>query len=153
MKTLILGLGKPILCDDGIGHYVAQKLEVMIDRQNVQVKQASISGFYFLELLKGYDRAIIIDAIKTHNGKVGDIYRLEPAAFDKTKHETSAHHVNFATVLEFGKRLGIPLPREIVVYAIEVDDVNSFRESCTPTVAGTIPKAVNMIMEDLAKAD
>ena len=150
MNTLILGLGNPLLCDDGIGHYVAQKLETMINRPDVKILQASVSGFDFLELLEGFDRAIIIDAIKTHNGRIGDIYRLEPVAFDHTKHETSAHHVNFATVLELGKRLGIPLPEEIIIYAIEVDDVNSFQESCTSEVTNTIPEAVSRILNEIA---
>jgi hydrogenase maturation protease len=149
MKTLILGLGNPILSDDGIGHYVAQSLEERLNRPDVKVTQASVVGLDFLDLLTGYDRAIIIDAIQTRNGKVGRVYRLEPEAFDHTKNQSTPHHLNFATVLELGKRLSIPLPGKIVIYAIEVADVNTFSDRCTPSVERVIPVVTDMVMREV----
>jgi hydrogenase maturation protease len=149
MKTLILGLGNPILSDDGIGHYVAQSLEERLNRPDVKVTQASVAGLDFLDLLTGYDRAIIIDAIQTRNGKVGRVYRLEPEAFDHTKNQSTPHHLNFATVLELGKRLSIPLPGKIVIYAIEVADVNTFSDRCTPSVERVIPVVTDMVMREV----
>jgi len=149
MKTLILGLGNPILSDDGIGHYVAQSLEERLNRPDVKVTQASVAGLDFLDLLTGYDRAIIIDAIQTRNGKVGRVYRLEPEAFDHTKNQSTPHNLNFATVLELGKRLSIPLPGKIVIYAIEVADVNTFSDRCTPSVERVIPVVTDMVMREV----
>jgi len=149
MKTLILGLGNPILSDDGIGHYVAQSLEERLNRPDVKVTQANVAGLDFLDLLTGYDRAIIIDAIQTRNGKVGRVYRLEPEAFDHTKNQSTPHHLNFATVLELGKRLSIPLPGKIVIYAIEVADVNTFSDRCTPSVERVIPVVTDMVMREV----
>jgi hydrogenase maturation protease len=149
MKTLILGLGNPILSDDGIGHYVAQSLEERLNRPDVKVTQASVAGLDFLDLLTGYDRAIIIDAIQTRNGKVGRVYRLEPEAFDHTKNQSTPHHLNFATVLELGKRLSIPLPGKIVIYSIEVADVNTFSDRCTPSVERVIPVVTDMVMREV----
>jgi Ni,Fe-hydrogenase maturation factor len=33
-------------------------------------------------LLVGYDKAVIIDAIQTVEGKAGDVYHLDPRDFD-----------------------------------------------------------------------
>ena len=149
MKTLILGLGNPILSDHGIGYYVAQALEEKLTRPDVKVTQASVSGLDFLDLLTGYDKAIIIDAIQTHGGKAGKVYRLEPEAFDHTKNQSTPHHLNFATVLELGRRLNIPLPGKIVIYAVEVADMNTFGERCTPGVEQVIPMVTDMVMREV----
>ena len=148
MKTLVLGLGNPILSDDGVGPRVAGELEGKFD-ESVTVAEASLAGLNLLDLLVGYDRAIIIDAIQTAGGKVGNIYHLEPEAFQSTRHAVSTHDINLATALEFGKRLGLKLPQKIDILAIEVADINCFSEECTPEVAKAVPVCAEMIIEKL----
>ncbi len=149
MRTLILGLGNPILSDDGVGNRVAQELQDMVASRDVTVEETSMSGLSLLDILAGYDRAIIVDAIKTAGGKAGQIYRLAPDALGKTRHASSPHDVNFATALEMGRRLGMPMPREIAIYAIEAQDVSTFGEECTPEVKAAIPECVNLILSEL----
>ena len=102
-------------------------------------------------MLAGYDKAIIVDAIRTVGGKVGQVYKLEPHMLDATRHAGSPHDVDFATALELGSRLGLGLPRQIVIFAIEVADTATFSEDCTPKVRQAIPKAVEMIVEELGR--
>ncbi|UCH43247.1 MAG: hydrogenase maturation protease [Dehalococcoidales bacterium] len=149
MKTLVLGLGNPILSDDGVGIRVAQELKDSLDPAEVTVTEAGVAGLDFLDLLTPYDKAIIIDAIQTREGKPGQVYRLKPEDFMATQHACSPHDVNFATALELGRRLGILLPQEIVVFAVEVENVTTFNERCTPKVAQTVPVVVDMVMREL----
>ncbi len=149
MKALVLGLGNPILSDDGVGIRVAEELEGKVDPQEVTVLETSMAGLDLLNMLADYDRAIIIDAIQTVGGQAGDIYQLEPGALDSTQHAASPHDVNFATALELGRRLGLPLPRQIIIFAIEVADASTFSEKCTPDVRGAIPGCVEMIIQEL----
>ena len=149
MKTLILGLGNPILSDDGVGLRVAAELEGRLDHQEVTVMDTSMAGLSLLDVLAGYDRAIIIDAIQTVGGEAGDVYRLEAEGFNITRHAASPHDVNFATALELGHRLGLALPQQIVIFAIEVADVTTFSEECTPEVRRAIPVCVEMIIQEL----
>ncbi len=111
--------------------------------------EASIAGLDFLDELVGYDRTIIVDAVQTRGGKPGEIRRFEPGTFTTTCHANSPHDVNFATALELGKRLGLDLPRLIVIFGIEVEDVTSFGEECTPAVMAAIPDCVNRILHEL----
>jgi len=149
VETLILGLGNPILSDDGVGFRVAQALEDRLNCLDVTVMETSVAGLDFLELLVGYDRAIIIDAIQTKEGKVGQIYQFKPEALATTHHTSTPHDVNFATALELGNRLGLPLPQQLIIFAIEVENVSSFSEECTPEVERAIPLCVEMVIEEL----
>lgn len=149
MKTLVLGLGNPILSDDGVGVRIAQRLEGRIDRQEVTVMEASLAGLSILDLLTGYDRAIIVDAIQTVGGKVGQMHRLSREVLDVTRHAASPHDIDAGTALELGSRLGLPLPKEMVIFGVEVADVGTFGEECTPEVREAIPICVEMIIEEL----
>jgi hydrogenase maturation protease len=149
MKTLILGLGNPILSDDGVGLRVAGELKGRLDQQEATVMETSMAGLSLLDALAGYDKAIIIDAIQTVEGKAGQIYRLDPETFNATRHTASPHDVNFATALELGHRLGLALPQQIVIFAIEVADASTFSEECTPDVNRAIPGCVETVIGEL----
>ena len=149
MKTLILGMGNPILSDDGVGIHVARALESRLNQQEITVAEDSLAGLDLLDLLVNFDRAIIIDAIKTRGGKAGQVYRLEAGAFDATRHAATPHDVNFATALELGNKLGLALPQQITIFAIEVEDVTSFSEECTPEVERAIPICVDKVIQEL----
>lgn len=151
IKTLILGLGNPILSDDGAGPAVARELESRLDPREATIAEASLGGLNLLDLMVGYDRVIIIDAIKTEGGRAGQIYRLDPAALAATRYAASPHDVNLVTALELGKRLGLSLPQKIDIFAIEVDDTGTFSEACTPAVAAAIPACAAMITGELNK--
>jgi hydrogenase maturation protease len=150
-KTLILGLGNPILSDDSAGPAVARELEKRLDPQEVTVIEASLGGLNLLDLLVGHDRVIIIDAIKTKGGRAGDIYKLDLNALANTRYAASPHNVNLAMALELGKKLGLAMPLKIDIFAIEVADTERFSEECTPAVAAAIPKCVEMILDELGK--
>lgn len=152
MRTLVLGLGNPILSDDGVGFRVAQALEGRFDPERVTVMQSSLAGLNLLGLLLGYDRVIIIDSIQTNRAKVGEVYRLHTGDFPTTQHAASPHDVSLTTALELGKRLSLAMPQEIAIFAIEVEDVTTFGEACTPAVEKAIPKAVAAVANELQGA-
>jgi len=149
LKTLVLGLGNPIFSDDSVGFRVIQGLRDKFSRPGLTLMESSASGLGLLDLVTGYDRVIIIDAIKTEGGQAGEIYRLNAENLSGTRHLASSHDINLATAFELGKKLGIALPQEITIFAVEVVDVTTFSEKCTPEVEKAIPLAVTMIAEEL----
>jgi hydrogenase maturation protease len=150
MKTLVLGIGNPILSDDGVGNQVARVLQNQLKQPDVTIIETSVAGLDILDLLAGYDRLIVVDAIQTRAGKAGDVYRLEPDPLIATRHAATPHDVNFATALELGKRLGMALPKKITIFGIEAADVTSFSEECTPQVQGAISICVEMIIREIS---
>ncbi len=154
MKTLVIGLGNPILTDDGIGVKVAYELEKVLgdSRSDVTVTEASAGGLRLMELMIGYDRAIIIDAFTNGSNVPGRMHRMaldDLRAISPTQHSASAHDTTLVTALEAGQALNLHLPQEVVIYAIEVENVIDFSEEPTTAVSAAIPGVVTAILNEL----
>jgi len=74
---------------------------------------------------------IVVDAIQTKDGVPGNIYRLSLKDVANTVHTSSPHTTNLATAIELGKQLGLSMPEDITIFAIEVKDILTFSEECT----------------------
>ncbi len=146
MKTVILGLGNSLRADDGVGLYVARTVRELVDSPAVTVAESSAAGLDILDHLCGFDRAVVVDAIQTGEGKPGDIRRL-PAPISG-RHLTNPHSTDLATALEIGRQLGLPLPSEIKFFGIEIADCESFSEHCSPAVAAAVDRCAKMVLEE-----
>lgn len=149
MKTLVLGLGNPVLTDDGVGFVVVEEVRKRLPTADVTVSQASVGGLSLLELVVGYDRVVIVDAIRTAGGTPGEVHQLSPDEFRGSIRAASTHDVDLATALELGRQLGMDIPGEIVILGIEAVDVETFGEELTPSVAAAVPQAVELVLEQL----
>lgn len=167
MKTLVLGLGNPILTDDGVGVKVAEAVrEALPPDAPIDVSEASVGGLGLMERVLGYERVILIDAL--HNpiekprvghhpatslgGNPGTIHRMaleDLRNISPTQHSASAHDTSLVTALELGERLGLPLPKEFIIYAIEVENIIDFGEEPTLAVAQAVPKVTAAVLEEL----
>ena len=80
MKTLVVGLGNPVLTDDGVGWHVLERVrERLAGRADIVFEPVCRGGLSLMETMVGYDRAVIVDAILT-GAPPGTIMRLEPDA-------------------------------------------------------------------------
>lgn len=151
MKTLVLGLGNPILSDDAVGIRVAREVAGQVRDPQVTVTESSGAGLSLLDSIAGYGRVIIIDAIQTKEGSVGQTYRLGLEGFSLTRYFSSPHQLNLATTLELGKMLGLAMPKEVTIFAVEAKDVSTFSEKCTPEIERVIPEVVKMVLHELGE--
>jgi hydrogenase maturation protease len=149
VKTLVLGLGNSILTDDAVAFAVVEELRGRIDGADVTVSQASVGGLGLLDLVVGYERVIILDAIQTGLAEPGHIHRLTPEEFRGSVRAASMHDVSLSTALELGRQLQQDVPQEIVIIAIEAADVETFGEELTPAVAAAVPEAVEVVLQEL----
>ena len=78
MRTLVVGLGNPILTDEGVGICVVEELANHAKLPDVDLAEACVGGLRLLDTLAGYERVILVDAIQTRGGTPGEIYRLHP---------------------------------------------------------------------------
>ena len=144
MDTLILGVGNPILTDDGVGIEIAHRLKEA--RPDLEIEETNEAAIVLLDYLVGYDKLIIIDSIKTGKGYPGELYKLSPDDFRKATDCPSAHGIDIATALEVGKSLNCKMPDSVIIYAVEVTDNSRFSEKCTEAVEARIPAIVKQII-------
>jgi hydrogenase maturation protease len=151
MKILILGLGNPLVTDDSVGLRVVEQLKPLLaGRSEVEVGEDYWGGLRLMERMIGFDRAIVVDAICT-GAPPGTIHVLTPEGIP-TQRSASAHDVNLATALEFGRQADAHLPENghIRLVGIEAEDILTFGERCTPAVEAAIPRAVESVLEVLS---
>ncbi len=150
MKTLIIGLGNPLVTDDAVGLRVVAELKSRLaDRPGVEVDEDYWGGLRLMERMVGYDRVIVVDAILT-GAEPGTIRHLTPNSIP-TQRSASAHDMNLPTALAFGRQAGVALPDDenILLVGIEVEDVINFGEECTPAVRAAVPRAVQDVLHSL----
>jgi len=147
-QTLVVGLGNPILGDDGIGWRVAEAIQNLDIPDEVEVDCFALGGLSLMERLIGYPRAIIIDAIQTRDGKIGQVYTLALEALPDLSagHTTAAHDTSLQTALALGRAMGAKLPDEVLIVAVEAQRVYDFSEELTPDVEAAIPTATSAVM-------
>lgn len=149
MTVLVLGVGNPILSDDGVGIHVARELKKK-DLRDVSVEELAASGLELLDLVLGFDKVIIIDAIQTKNGTPGDIHILDEKDFELSVHGSSPHGINIATALALGRTI-VPdrMPKEVVFIAVEAEDLINVKEQLTPKVQAALPKIVKRVEDEI----
>lgn len=156
--TLVIGLGNPILGDDGVGWKVAEVLRQELenpkssdlDLQSVEVDCLSVGGLSLMERLAGYGHVILIDAIYTGQKPLGSVMTLPLSALPDPAagHSASAHDTSLQTALSVGRSINIPLPadKDILIVAIETKSEYELSEELTPAVALAVPSAVKTVM-------
>ena len=145
-KTLILGLGNSILRDDRIGLDVARLVHKELKLADCDLVESQIVGANILDFISGYKTLIVIDAIKTKEGKGGDIYQLSLDDLPKQKRTNSPHNIGLYWTIQMGRKLEMDVPDIIRIYAIEVNDPFNFGEELTDTMKKLLPKIVHNIL-------
>ena len=154
-STLVLGMGNPILSDDGVGLLVADRLRESPLPQDVEVALSEVGGLRLLELVRGFTRVIIIDALRSpaESGRhPGEVYRYEAKDFKGGHRYGSAHSIGLDTALEIGHKLGYDMPGEVTVFAIEAEDVETFGEELSPPVAAAAERVFALVREEVGAA-
>lgn len=151
---LVIGLGNPILGDDGLGWRVAEAVQKTLAGEassTVEFDYLSLGGLSLMERLIDYERVLLVDAMTSGQNPVGtvSVFPLEQLPTQACGHLSSAHDTSLQNALQVGRRLGAHLPDEIVVVAVESPYVYDFSETLTPSAAAALPTAVQAAIEVL----
>ena len=154
MKIIVLGIGNLILGDDGVGVQVANELKKHINSPNITIDEAITGGMNLLDLLLGYDKAVIIDAVKSETDEDGEVKRILLSDFT-TMHSCNPHDVSLAEAIEMAKKLGEDrIPKEIVIIGIMMKQIPcEFGEQLSEKIAAAVPKAVEMTLNEIKEEE
>lgn len=153
MKALIIGVGSPIRGDDGVGIEIARRCgELFFRNEAVRTVEIGTGGLSLLDLVSGYDRVILLDAVIS-GSPTGTVQVFTEAELPGTVHLGAGHEADLATTLALGRKLAAqPLPRHVHIVAVEVRDITDFSEKLSPEVEAAVPEAVAAV-EKLLKTD
>jgi len=149
MKTIVVGLGNPILGDDGVGWCVAEEVRKFIDPvMPVQVECFSLGGISLMEQLVGYQQAILIDACFS-DAEPGSVIvsKLDELPDISAFHTTSVHDVSLQNAMKLGRGLGVQLPDIVNVVGISARQVHDFGEELSPPVADAVSTAAQHVIK------
>lgn len=145
MKTLVLGIGNPIVTDDAAGLRIARRIKEM--NPELEVVEACSGAMGLFDYVVDHDRVILIDSVKTDGGKPGTLYKIEMQDLKPTLSHAASHGLDIASAFKVGEGLGYKMPESVSIYAVEVKDNVNFGEECTTEVADRIPSIAREIME------
>jgi hydrogenase maturation protease len=152
-RTLILGLGNPILGDDGVGIAIAREIkEHWPTDPSTDIIEASLAGRFLLDLITGYQTVIVTDAIITaEQAPAASVYTLSVDDLGTVVNPYASHALDLRTTVELGKQLGYEMPETIRIYAVEIKENTVFREGLSPEIEATVVPVARRIMQDLGK--
>jgi hydrogenase maturation protease len=157
-KILVIGLGNPILGDDGVGWVVARQVER--DHGNdpvIEVDCLALGGLSLMERLIGYRHVILVDSLNTGQRPQGAVvaFTLEELVDLTYGHASAAHDASLKTSLDVGRKLDAVLPadKDVHVVAIEAQHVYDFKDELSPAIAAAVPVAVARVLELIAKIE
>jgi hydrogenase maturation protease len=153
-RTVVLGLGNPVLRDDGVGLAVAAELKRLLAEapvRGVDVLASTRAGFELIDLLRGYTRAIIVDCIVLPNPQAGRVCRLTLEDVSGCARLVNAHEMSVGTAFRLAEQLGIPMPEQVDILAIEGGDTTTISEEMTPEVQAAVAPLAQEIYERLQR--
>ncbi len=147
----MLGLGNPLMSDEGIGVHLIERLaDAAADHPSVDFLDAGTGGLSVLHYMEGRRKAILIDCAFMDEPP-GAIRRFTPQEVRSTKvlaHQ-SLHEADLIRVIEIGRQLD-QAPEEIVIFGIQPERVE-FGQGLSPTLKARVDEYISLILKELER--
>jgi hydrogenase maturation protease len=157
--TLVLGIGNPLMADDGAGTQVIELLSRETLPAGVVLRDGGTAGVGLVPEMEGFERLILVDCARMaprpgENGqtppKPGHWRRLELEEISLLDHEAtpvSLHDANLRDALRLAEALAL-LPQQIILYAIQPASVEWDRPM-SAQVSAALPAVVQAVLQEI----
>ena len=147
----IIGIGNPLAGDDGVGIESVTLLRHVVTDERVHCMTCERGGLDLLDMMSGHEAVVIVDAAKTGRYPPGAVTSITVRRPFPSTGTLSLHTIDLQALLGFGSMIGMQLPDEVIVYAVETADAESFREGCSPEVRLAIAEVIRHITGQLQR--
>ncbi len=150
--TVVIGLGNPMMTDEGIGVAIVERLQQSADLpDDVEVIDLGTGGLSVLHEIKGRNKAVFVDCAYM-NATPATMRRFTPDEVRSAKLQTrlSLHEGDLLQTLELARQLG-DLPPEIVIFGIEPEQV-TFNLGLSDVLKPRLDDYVTTICQELRSA-
>jgi len=141
-RTVVLGLGNPVRCDDAVGLCVAAAVEKLLEAgpvPGVTVLTSTRAGLELIELLSGANRAVIVDCLVTPDAVPGRVRRLTLDDVAGSARLVGAHDITIGDAIALGRAAGVAMPDVVEIYGVEAIETDVIEEGLSPVVAAAVP--------------
>jgi hydrogenase maturation protease len=153
MKTVIIGLGNPVLTDDGVGIHVAKLLKASLPSGlGVTVHVAGPNGNKLADAMAGFDKVILVDALSTGQNPPGTVVHFSAEDLQQSAKATPVHDRDLQTVLGLAASTGTSGPKVIEAWGVEIGDATNFGVYPSPAVRAAVPHIVSEICRSAQRA-
>lgn len=144
-NILIIGIGNPLMRDEGIGIKIIEELEKSHNLpSHVSLLDGGTAGYALIDYMKGYEKVIIVDAVRGGK-KPGSIYRLtSEEIIQQPDLKLSGHQIDFPEVIHLAEKLG-ELP-EMVLIGVEPLEIDYGME-----LSGEVKKVTASVIQNVLK--
>jgi len=144
-STRLLGLGNEILADDAFGIVAARQIEAL-GLPGLEVVTSSESGISLLDHLQGAGRLIVTDTIQTGRAEPGTVHVVREQDVAGAP-GGSPHFIGLFDTLALGRALGLRMPADVVIIAVEAADCLTLGGPMHPVVAAALPRVVELVRQ------
>jgi hydrogenase maturation protease len=148
MGVLVLCLGNALRKDDAVALRVADLLDAS-PTPGVAVRRTAVSGLYLLDEMEGFDRVVVVDAVRTLVHPPGTVLSF-PLEQLHAPEGPSPHAIGLPSALARARAAGAPVPARVHVVAVEVLEMETVGEGLTPAVAAAVPAAAAAVRAAVA---
>jgi len=103
-------------------------------------------GLALLDEIVGFDGLVIVDSIQTGQAPVGQIHEFDMAAL-ACRRISTPHFLGVAETLALGNRLGLGMPGNVWIVAVEVADPFTLATQMTSAVEQAVDAAATRAIE------
>jgi hydrogenase maturation protease len=147
MRTLVLGLGNEYAGDDAAGVLAVRALGDQLDGE-ADVVESAASGLALLEVFADYDRAVVVDAIRTGRNAPGTIVELGLTELGPVA-APSLHQAGIPELAAVAERLGLGFPARTRVLAVEVAEPPTFGAPLSEPVAAALDELARRVRSQI----
>ncbi|MBN1973882.1 MAG: hydrogenase maturation protease [Sedimentisphaerales bacterium] len=147
--TIVLGLGNPLMSDEGIGVFLLNRLSELSDKYPlVEFFDAGTGGMNLLYLFEGREKAVFIDCANMKE-EPGQIRKFTPEQVRSVKQlaHQSLHEQDLMKIIKMAKYLG-QCPKNIVIFGIQPKET-SLGQTISRELEEKIDDYVNIICKEL----
>jgi hydrogenase maturation protease len=147
--VVVLGLGNPLMGDEGIGVYLVERLaKSAAEYPDVDFVDAGTGGLTVLHQIEGRRKAVFIDCAFMDQ-EPGAIRRFAPDEVRTRKVLTrqSLHEADLMQILAMAAQLG-QAPKQVVLFGIQPQRVEP-GQGLSGTLSARIDEYVGLILQEL----
>jgi len=147
-NILVMGIGNPLMRDDGIGPRVIEMLRAGYSfPDNVELVDAGTMSYMILDLLRGVDRLIIVDALKNTDLPAGTVLKLTPEEIAENQVCHSMHDVRVVDILQAADLLGTA-PQTVAI-GMQIETIEEWVLELSEPVEAALPIACAAVLDEL----